>query len=81
MYHTSIACITIDSVIKMDKKYFLQVHLKECKYKIKKTQLPRFINAELGSDSDEDSDDETYGYSDDDYDDDSADDSYHDSDK
>ena len=52
MHYTCIACITIDSVMRMDKKYFPQVYLEECKYKIKKIQMPRFINAELKSDSD-----------------------------
>ena len=51
MHYTCIACITIDSVMRMDKKYFPQVYLEECKYKIKKIQMPRFINAELKSDS------------------------------
>ena len=41
--------------MKIDKKYFPQVYLEECKYKIKKIQMPRFINAELKSDSDSDS--------------------------
>ena len=36
MHYTCITCITIDSVMKMDKKYFPQVYLEECKYKIKK---------------------------------------------
>ena len=54
MHYTCIACITIDSVIKMYKKYFPQVYLEECKYKIKKIQMSRFINAELDSDSDDD---------------------------
>ena len=59
MHYTCIACITIDSVLKMDKKYFPQVYLEECKYKIKKIQMPRFINAELKSDSDSDSEAES----------------------
>ena len=46
MHYTCIACITIDSVMKMDKKYFLQVYLEECKHKIK-IKMSRFINAEL----------------------------------
>ena len=54
MHYTCIACITIDSVMKMDKKYFLQVYLEECKYKIKKIQMSRFINTELDSDSESD---------------------------
>ena len=51
MHYTCIACITIDSVMKMDKKYFPQVYLEDCKYKIKKIQMPRFISTELKSDS------------------------------
>ena len=50
VHYTCIACITIDFVVKMDKKYFPQVYLEECKYKIKKIQTPRFINSELKSD-------------------------------
>ena len=77
MHCTGIACIVINSVIKMDEKYFLQVYLEECKYKIKKIQMSRFIDAELKSDSDDsdDSDDD----SDDDPDD--SDDSDDDSNK
>ena len=51
MHYTCIACITIDSVIKMDKKYFPQVYLEECKCKINKIQTSRFINTELDLDS------------------------------
>ena len=40
----------------MDKKYFPQVYLEECKYKVKKIQLSKFKNAELESDSDSESD-------------------------
>ena len=39
----------------MEKKYFPQVYLEECKYKIKKMQMSRFINTELDSDSESDS--------------------------
>ena len=49
-HYTCIACITIDSVIKMEKKNYPQVHLDECKYKIRKIQMSRFINTELDSD-------------------------------
>ena len=51
MYYTCIACTTIDSVMRMNKKNYPQVYLEECKYKIKKIQTPRFINIELGTDS------------------------------
>ena len=43
MHYTCIARITVDSVMRMDKKYFPQDYLVECKYKIKKIQTPRFI--------------------------------------
>ena len=56
MYYSYIACITIDSVINFNKKNHPQVYLEECKYRIKKTQMPKFIKNELKSDSDLDSD-------------------------
>ena len=52
MHYTCIACITIDSVMRIDKKNHPQVYLEECKYRVKKTQMSRFINTELKSDSD-----------------------------
>ena len=55
IHYTCIACITIDSAMRMDKKNYPQVYLEECKYKVKKIQMPRFINAELESDSESDS--------------------------
>ena len=51
MHYTCIACIIIDSVMKIDKKNHPQVYLEECKYRTKKIQMYRFINAELKSDS------------------------------
>ena len=54
MYYTCIACITIDSVIRMNKKNYPQVYLEQCKYKIKKMQTPRFIDTELETDSEPD---------------------------
>ena len=59
MHYICIACITIDSIMKMDKKYFPQVYLEECKYRVKKIQMSRFINAELESDSESDSEAES----------------------
>ena len=61
MHYTCIACITIDSVVNIDKKNHPQVYLEECKYRIKKTQMPKFINIELQSDSDLDLDWEKVG--------------------
>ena len=51
MHYTCIACIAIDSVMKIDKKNYLQVYLEQCKYRVKKKQMSRFINTELKSDS------------------------------
>ena len=51
MHYTCIACITIDSVMIIDKKNHLQVYLEECKYKMKKIQMPRFTYIDLKSDS------------------------------
>ena len=56
MHYTCIACVTIDSVMKMNKKNYPQVYLEECKYKIKKIQMSRLISAELELDSDSDLD-------------------------
>ena len=36
---------------KLTKKDHPQVYLEECKYRVKKIQMPRFINTELKSDS------------------------------
>ena len=54
MHYTCIARITVDSVMRMEKKKFPQVYLEECKYKIKKIQMSRFINTELEWDSESD---------------------------
>ena len=51
MHYTCITCITTDSVMRMEKKNFPQVYLEECKYKIKKTRMTKFINTELKSES------------------------------
>ena len=54
MHYTCITCITIDSVMRIDKKNHPQVYLEECKYRVKKIQMSRFINTELKLDSDSD---------------------------
>ena len=51
MHYTCIACITIDSVMRMEKKNYLQVYLRECKYIVKKAKMTKFIEAELESGS------------------------------
>ena len=54
MYYICIICITVDSVIKMNKKNYPQVYLEECKYKVKKIHISRLINIELEIDSESD---------------------------
>ena len=54
MHYTCIACITIDSVMRMEKKNYPQVYLEECKYKSKKIKMTKFINTELESELESD---------------------------
>ena len=56
MHYICIACTTINSVLIIDKKNYPQVYLEECKYKMKKIQMSRFINTELKSDPESDLD-------------------------
>ena len=55
MYYACIACITIDSVMRMEKNNYSHVYLEECKYKMKKTKMTKFINTELESESESES--------------------------
>ena len=48
MHYTSIACINIDSILRIDKENHPQVYLEECKNRVKKYKC--FINSELKSD-------------------------------
>ena len=50
-HYTCIACKTIDSVMRMEKKNYPQVYLEECKYRMKKTKMTNFIKVELESES------------------------------
>ena len=50
-HYTYIACITIDSVIGKEKKNYPQVYLEECKYRMKKIKMTKFIEAKLESES------------------------------
>ena len=58
VHYAYIACITIDSVMRMKKMNHPQVYLEECKYKIKKIKMFKFINTELESESELESDTE-----------------------
>ena len=53
-HYSCIACTTIDSVMKMEKKNYPQVYLEEYKYRMKKTKMTEFIDAELESESESD---------------------------
>ena len=57
-----LSLITLDSVIRANKKYYPETLLEECKYEIKKNKMEYFINddldASLSNDSDSESDNE-----------------------
>ena len=59
MHYACIACITINSVMRMEKKNHPRVYLEECKYRAKKIQMSRFINTELESASESESKSDT----------------------
>ena len=50
-HYTCIACITIDSIMRIEKKNYRQVYLEEWKYRTKKTKTTKFIEAEEKSES------------------------------
>ena len=54
--YVCIPCITIDSILKIEKKYYPQVYLEQCKYKKKERKMINLTDHELDSDSDLDSD-------------------------
>ena len=54
--YVCIACISVDSVLNIDKKNYPQVYLEQCKYKVKKREMKRFIDYEINLDSDYESD-------------------------
>ena len=51
MHYTCIACITIDSVVRMEQKNYPQVYLEESKHRMKKKKMTKFIDAELESEA------------------------------
>ena len=52
-HYICITAICIDSVLKVDKNNYPQVHLGQCKYKIKKKKPVDFICAEVDLSSDD----------------------------
>ena len=51
--YACISCISIDSVLKIKNKYYPQVYLEQCKYKIKKRELTSFVDYEVDLSLDE----------------------------
>ena len=45
-----IPCISIDSVLEIEKKWFPQVYLEQCKYKIKERKIKSLTDYDLDSD-------------------------------
>ena len=54
--YACIACISIESVLKIGKKNYPLVYLEQCKYKVKKREMKSFIDYEIDLDSYYDSD-------------------------
>ena len=46
--------ISVDSVLKIEKKYYRQVYLEMCKYKMKERKIKSLIDYDLDSDYDSD---------------------------
>ena len=44
-----ISCISVDSVLKIETKYYPQVYLEQCKYKIKERKIRNLIDYDLDS--------------------------------
>ena len=51
-----IPCISVDSVLKVDKKRYGQVYLEQCKYKMKRRKIKNLIDYEIYLDSNYESD-------------------------
>ena len=52
--YVCIPCITIDTVLKIEKKWYPQVYLEQCKYKVKKREMKNLIDYDLDSDYESD---------------------------
>ena len=61
--YTCLSLIMLDSVIRVNKKYYPQIFLEECKYVIRKNKMENLINDDLdlnaSDESDSESDNET----------------------
>ena len=54
-----ISLIMLDSVIRVNKKYYPQTLLKKCKYVIRKNKMENLINNDLSLNSSDESDNES----------------------
>ena len=54
--YACIACISVDSVLKIDKKNYPQASLEQCKYTVKKGEMKSFITYETDLESDYEND-------------------------
>ena len=54
--YACIACISVDSVLELDKKNYPHVYLEQCKYKEKTRESKSFVDYEIDLDSDYESD-------------------------
>ena len=55
-----LSLVMLDSVIRVNKKYYLQTLLEECEYEIRKTKMENLINDDLDlSSSDDETDNES----------------------
>ena len=54
--YSCLSCVSIDSVLKVDTRFFPKWYLEQCKYKIKKREPKNFIDYETDLDSDYESD-------------------------
>ena len=54
--YSCLSCVNIDSVLKVDKKFFPEGYLEQCRYNIKKREPKNFIDYEIDLDSDCESD-------------------------
>ena len=51
--------LTTDYIMRIERKNYPQIYLEECKYRIKKAKMSKFIEAELKSESELESDTES----------------------
>ena len=59
-----LSVIMLDSAIRVNKKYYPQTLLEECKYEIKKNKMDNLINDDLDLSSSDESDNESDNESD-----------------